>query len=117
MRTQQNNKPAETEMTVNGSDLLITPAWVVGGLLLWRQKELGYVTGLGLLFQGSMLFIALIVFLLLQPFLTPVSFAFTDLLVLLGMGLICFIPFGLFIRGVVRSQRQPFGKGERHENS
>jgi len=62
---------------------------------------LGYVTGFGLLFQGNMLFIALIVFLLVQPLLTGAPFAIADVLVIFGMGSIFFIPFALFFRGVV----------------
>lgn len=98
---------AQTELAVNIADFLITPAWIIGGILLWRRRELGYVTGLGLLFQGSMLFIALIVFLLLQPLLTAASFAVVDVIVIFLMGLICFIPFVLFLRGVVANTRTP----------
>ena len=91
---------AETELAVNIADFLTTPAWVIGGILLWKRKEFGYVTGLGLLFQGSMLFVALIIFLLLQPLLTNAPFAIADVIVIFAMGLICFIPFVLFARGV-----------------
>ena len=97
---------AETELAVHTADFLITPAWVIGGILLWRRKEFGYVTGLGLLFQASMLFIALLVFLLLQPFLTTAPFAAADVVVIFTMGLICFIPFALFVRGVVTKRIQ-----------
>ena len=89
------------ELAVNIADFFITPAWVIGGIQLWRHKTFGYVTGLGLLFQGSMLFIALIAFLLLQPLLTSAPFAIVDVLVVFVMGLICFIPFGLFVRGAI----------------
>jgi hypothetical protein len=92
---------AETELALHISDFLISPAWVIGGVLLWRRKEFGYVTGLGLLFQASMLFIALIIFLLLQPFLTTAPFVLADVVVIFTMGLICFIPFALFVRGVM----------------
>jgi len=91
---------AETEIAVNVADFLITPAWVIGGILLWKRKEFGYVTGLGLLFHGSMLFIALIIFLLLQPLLTNAPFTIADVVVIAAMGLICFIPFVLVARGV-----------------
>lgn len=91
---------AETELAVNIADFLTVPAWVIGGILLWRRKAFAYVTGLGLLFQGSMLFIALIVFLLLQPILTNAPFSIVDVLVIFVMGLICFIPCALFARGV-----------------
>jgi len=69
------------------------------------RKELGYVTGLGMLFQGSMLFIALIIFLLLQPFLTTAPLAIADIVVIFTMGLICFIPFALFVRGAMAERR------------
>jgi hypothetical protein len=100
---------AQTELAVNTSDLLVSPALVIGGVLLWRRREFGYVIGLGLLFQASMLFIALIIFLLLQPFLTTAPFVLADVVVIFAMGLICFIPFFLFVRGVV-SKRNPSSK-------
>jgi hypothetical protein len=92
---------ATTELATLVSDFLTSPAWIIGGVLLWRRKEFGYVTGLGLLFQASMLFIALIIFLLLRPVLTAAPFAPADVVVVFVMGLICFIPFTLFVRGVV----------------
>ena len=93
---------AETELALHTADFLITPAWVIGGVLLWRRMELGYVIGLGLLFQASMLFIGLIIFLLLQPFfLTTAPFVLADVVVIFILGSICFIPFVLFVRGVV----------------
>ncbi len=97
---------AGTELALNSADFLITPTWVLGGILLWRRKPLGYVTGLGLLFQASMLFIGLIVFMLVQPFLTEVPFPVFDVIVVFVMGLICFVPFGLYLRGVL-STRKP----------
>jgi len=48
-----------------------------------------------------MLFIALIIFLLLRPLLSAAPFALADVVVVFIMGLICFIPFALFVRGVV----------------
>jgi hypothetical protein len=96
-----------TEFALHISDFLITPALVIGGVLLWRRKEFGYVSGLGLLFQASMLFIGLIIFLLLQPFLTSTPFVLADVVVIFIMGLICFIPFALFIRGVVAKRNPP----------
>ena len=92
---------ATTELAVLVSDFMTSPAWIIGGVLLWRRREFGYVTGLGLLFQASMLFVALILFLLLRPFLTAAPFVLADVVVVSIMGLICFIPFALFVRGVV----------------
>lgn len=92
-----------TEMAVLVADALIMPAWMIGGVLLWQRRDLGYVTGIGLLFQGSMLFAGLIIFLLLQPVLTGAAFGLADVVVVFVMGLVCFFPFALFVRGVVRS--------------
>lgn len=90
----------EIDLAVHISDFLISPALLIGGTLLWRRKEFGYVSGLGLLFQASMLFVGLIMFLIIQPILTSTPLLLGDLLVVGIMSLICFIPLGLFIRGV-----------------
>jgi hypothetical protein len=91
---------ADTELAAHVSDVLIAPALILGGVLLWRREAFGYVMGLGLLFQASMLFIGLIILLLLQPFLTDAAFALVDVAVIFALGLICFVPFALFVRGV-----------------
>lgn len=95
-----------TEIALNVSDFLIAPALVIGGVLLWQCKSLGYVTGLGLLFQASMLFIGLIFILILRPFMTTAQFVLSDVLVVFVMGMVCFIPFALFVRGAA-SKRNP----------
>ena len=91
----------DTVRATNMTDFIIAPAWIIGGVLLWRREALGYVAGVGSLFQASMLFIGLIVFILVQPLLTTEAFAYVDLIVVFVMGLICFVPFALFVRGVV----------------
>jgi hypothetical protein len=83
------------------ADLVTTPAWIAGGILLWRKRPLGHLCGLGLVFQASMLFIGLLIFFILQPILYAVSFPASDFVVIFVMGLVCFIPFGLFVRGVL----------------
>jgi hypothetical protein len=88
-----------TELPVLIADFLVSPAFIIGGVLLWRRQALGYLSGLGLLFQASMLFIGLIVFMLIQPLLTDASFPLLDIVVVAVMGLICFVPFGLYVRG------------------
>ncbi len=89
------------EMAVLIADLVCTPLWVAGGIWLWRKRALGYVSGAGLLFQASMLFVGLLVLFLLQPWLAGVPFPAGDFVVILVMGLICFVPLGLFVRGVL----------------
>jgi hypothetical protein len=65
---------AETELALNTTDFLIAPAWVIGGVLLWQRREFGYVIALA------------------------------DIVVVFILGLICFIPFVLFVRGVVSNR-------------
>jgi hypothetical protein len=96
-----NTPIAGPELALQVADFVISPAWVVGGIMLWRRRPFGYVAGAGLLFQASMLFVGLIAFLLLQPLLTAAAFAPVDVVVTLILGLICFVPFGLFLRGVL----------------
>jgi hypothetical protein len=94
---------AGTELATHVSDFLISPALVIGGILLWRRKDFGYVSGLGLLFQLSMLFIGLIMFLVIQAVLMITPFALVDVVVIAIMGLIGFVPFLLFARGASRN--------------
>jgi hypothetical protein len=95
------------------ADIVLALLFLAGGVLLLRQRPLGYVGGLGLLFAASMLFVGLIAFLLLQPVLTAVPFVPIDVIVVTVMGLVCFIPFGLFVRGVVgRKLNQTPGRAE-----
>jgi len=88
------------EFGVLVADGLTTPFWILGGLYLWRKQPLGYVSGAGLLFQASMLFIGLLAFFILQPFVAGVPFPQEDFIVILVMGLVVFVPFGLFLRGM-----------------
>lgn len=90
------------ELGVLVADFVITPVWIIGGVMLWRRQAFGYLTGAGLLFQASMLFIGLLVFFILQPFLAVVPFPVQDFVVIFVMGLICFIPFARFTRGMVK---------------
>jgi hypothetical protein len=97
-----------TEAALNVSDFLTAPALIIGGVLLWRREALGYVVGLGLLFHASMAFLGLTLVLILQPFVIGAEFALVDVVVVLIMGMVCFVPFGLFARGAVsRDGRSP----------
>jgi hypothetical protein len=91
------------ELAVLAADFLTIPAWIIGGALLWRRQPLGDVAGMGLLFQASMLFVALIIFLLVQPVLTGGPFAWADVVVIALLGLVCFVPFALFMRQVIKA--------------
>ena len=102
--TGQSTLP-ESELAVMVADALMSPAWLVGGLLLWRRDALGYVAGAALLFHASALFVSVILVMLLQPLLTSAPFAVGDVIALSVMGLVCFIPFGLFLRGMLSKEK------------
>lgn len=89
------------DVGVSIADTVLSALLFIGGILLFRRKPLGYANGMGLLFVASTLFIGVILIVLLQPLLTEAPFVMEDLIVLSGMTLICFIPTGLFMRGVL----------------
>ena len=63
---------------------------------------LGYASGMELLFVAGTLFIAVIlVMVLLQAVLTDAPFVFEEMITLAGMALVCFIPTGFFMRGIL----------------
>jgi hypothetical protein len=100
--------PSERGVLV--ADLVVTPLWVVSGIGLWLRRPFGYATGAGLLFQASMLFVGLLVFFIVQPFIVSVSFPLEDFVAVLVMGCFCFVPFGLFVRGVIAGSTRKDGK-------
>lgn len=101
-RALQGQAANSPEVATAVADLLTTPLWVAGGVLLWRKQAPGYASGAALLLQASLLFIGLLLFFVLQPFLTGVPFPLEDFIVILAMGLVCFIPSGLFVRAILK---------------
>jgi hypothetical protein len=89
------------DIGVSIADTVLSALLFIGGILLFRCKPLGYVSGMGLLFAASTLFVGVILIVLLQPLLTDAPFVLEDVIVLSGMALICFIPTGLYMRGVI----------------
>lgn len=92
-----------TDQALLIADVLLAPAWIIGGVLLWKKQPWGYAAGLALLFQGSMLFIGLIIVLALQPIFSSAATPWMDILVVATMGMICFVPFALFLRGTTQA--------------
>jgi len=83
---------------------VVAPAWLVGGVLLWQRKALGYVAGAGLLLVGSMLFVGAIFALAFPAFYTASPLDVAAIVFILAMSLICFVPLALFARGIVKSE-------------
>ncbi len=93
-----------SEIGLAVADITLSILLIAGGILLLRRKALGFVAGLGLLFAASTLFIGLLIYIILQPFVVDVPFAIVDFIVVLLMGLICFVPFGLYLRAIKAPQ-------------
>ena len=89
-----------TEVGVAIADMTLSLLLLGGGMSLFLRKPLGYASGMGLLFAASTLFIGVILVVLFQPLLTDAPFVLEDVIVLSGMALVCFIPTGLFMRGI-----------------
>jgi hypothetical protein len=100
---QEGTIPPLGENAVSVADILVSLGWVGGGILLLGKKPLGYTTALGLLVSASFLFIGLILFFFLAPLVSDRPFDWIEVITVLAMGLICFIPTGLFWRGIARS--------------
>ncbi len=65
----------------------------------------GYLVAPALLFQASALFVALLGYLVLQPVVTDASLAVGDVIAIAVMGLVCFVPFALVLRGMASTDR------------
>ena len=99
---------SNTAIALNATDFLISPVWIACGILLWKRKAFGYITGLGMLFQASMSFIGLIFVLIVQPFISSEPFPLLDIAIVFVMGFICFIPMIFFLRGVKSVRNRQF---------
>jgi hypothetical protein len=92
-----------SEVGLAVADVTLSVLWVFGGALLLLRHSLGYLSGLGLLFAAGTLFIGLLIYFFLEPFLLDAYFAWVDFLVVLLMSLICFVPFGLYAQAIRKS--------------
>ena len=95
--------PPLCEKAVSAADILVSLGWISGGTLLLRRKAPGYSLGLGFLMAASSLFIGLILYFFFAPILTGRAFDWTEVLTILIMGMICFVPTALYSRGINRS--------------
>ena len=96
--------PPLGEQAVAVADILVSLGWVSGGILLVQGRPLGYSAGLGLLVAASSLFLGLILYFFLAPLLVGRPFDWMEVITVLVMGLIAFIPTGLYWKGVSISE-------------
>jgi hypothetical protein len=101
---QEGTIPPLGENAVSVADILVSLGWVGGGITLLRKKPLGFSVGLGLLVSASFLFIGLVLFFFITPLVSDRPFDWVEVITVLGMGLVCFVPTGIFWRGVVRNK-------------
>jgi hypothetical protein len=90
---------------VFAADLLVSPAWIVGGVALARRTAFGYAVALALLAQLAAAFTAVVLVVAVAPLATGAALATTDLVVLLAMSLVAVAPLVAFVRGVSPSHR------------
>ena len=85
--------------------VVLAPAWILGGILLWRREALGYVAGPGLLLVGCMLFLGAIFSLVYTALYTTLPLDLAGVIIMLVASLICVVPFALYARGILRADR------------
>jgi hypothetical protein len=79
--------------------LVVIPTCLATGILLWRRKALGYVAGVGVLLQYSLLFFGLVAVLAFPALYDGSLVAVGDIMSMLACGLLCAILLALFVRG------------------
>ncbi len=86
------------DIGINIADLIICSLWIVSGILFFRKSATGCIMGLVSYFHASMLFIALMIFMVIQPVLCRTEFVMADFIVIMIMSLIFLVPFILLVR-------------------
>ncbi|MFN2143883.1 MAG: hypothetical protein ACK2T7_00950 [Anaerolineales bacterium] len=89
---------AVPEVGVLVADMVLSVLLVAGGVMLLRRKAVGVAAGLGLLYAASMLFVGLIVLMAVQAVLNHTALLVVDMLVVLVMGTVCFVPFARYLK-------------------
>lgn len=86
-------------------DLAIeVPIVLVGALLLWMRRPLGYLLGAGLLLQYGLLALLLAAMVALQPLWSDAPLDSTAIAVLIFFCALCFAPLALFLRAAIGGQ-------------
>jgi hypothetical protein len=101
---QEGTIPPLGENAVSVADIVVSLGWVAGGYLLLRKKPLGFTLGFGLLIAASFLFIGLVLYFFFANLLAGRSLDWAEVITVLAMGLVCFIPTGIFWRGIIESK-------------
>ena len=84
----------------------ISPACLIGGVLLFRRRTLGYVGGAGLLLAYAMLFIGLLPVMVFPALYDGSPIDGVGIALMLGAGLICLALLVPFLRAAASSEKQ-----------
>jgi hypothetical protein len=85
---------------------LEVPAMLIGGVLLWRNKRLGYVAGAGLLLQLGLTPTGLAAMLAFQPIATTAPLDIGTIVGLLIFSLVCAANEAGEARGAIQPRQQ-----------
>lgn len=85
------------EIGVNIADVIICTLWILSGIFLIRKTKLGFIASFISYFQGSMLFLGLMIFMVFQPVLLGTKFVLLDFVVIAVMSLTFLVPLLLLI--------------------
>jgi len=84
------------EISVNISDLIICSFWGVSSILLILRIKIGEILSFASYFQGTLLFVGLILYLILKPIFNNSNIVVKDIIVIFTMALIFIVPFIVF---------------------
>jgi hypothetical protein len=86
------------EVGVNIADVIVCSLWIISGILLIVRQRFGFFAGLISYLHGSILFLSLMAFLIIQPLLCGMKFSVADLAVIGIMSLVLIVPSVLLVR-------------------
>lgn len=89
------------------ADLVLCAVWMASGVVMLKRSATGMTLGMVSLMNGSILFLALIAFLAIQPVVVGSAFAPVDLAVIAVMSLIFFVPTGLLMKRLSKAEAKP----------
>lgn len=96
------------EAGVNLADVIICSVWITSGiLLLLKRPGRYYIPAAAAFAHGSLLFLALLLFMALQPALCDTGFVAEDIAVIGGMSLLAILPCLLLLRRILPTAGKP----------
>ena len=88
------------------TDFVLSPALIVGGIMLWQRKALGYVVGAALLFQFVALTIGIIPVVVIQALILDNPIDVVSLVVIVIFAALSILLLRFFVRGATSDRSQ-----------